>query len=111
MQKWLLTLCGIGLMAVTMGSFKAVAAEEATAIRIGAIFAETGPAANLGAPEAKTVRMLVDQINAAGGIKGRPIKLIIEDSEYRPQAGMEAAGTGRRARLNETREDREPSRA
>jgi branched-chain amino acid transport system substrate-binding protein len=37
------------------------------------------------------VQLATDEINAAGGIKGRPIKLITEDSEYRPQAGVEAA--------------------
>ena len=33
-------------------------------IKIGAILAETGPASFLGAPEAKTLRMLVDDLNA-----------------------------------------------
>ena len=37
---------------------------------------ETGPASFLGDPEAKTLKMLVDEINAAGGIHGEEIELI-----------------------------------
>ena len=50
-------------------------------IRIGAIFAVTGPAANLGLPESRTLQMLVDQANASGGILGSRIELILRDSQ------------------------------
>jgi len=50
-------------------------------IRIGAIFAVTGPAANLGLPESRTLQMLVDDTNAAGGILGRPVELALRDSQ------------------------------
>jgi branched-chain amino acid transport system substrate-binding protein len=59
----------------------ATPAKAAEPIKIGAIFAVTGPAANLGAPEEKTAQMLVDEINAKGGIKGQKLTLIIKDSE------------------------------
>jgi branched-chain amino acid transport system substrate-binding protein len=39
-------------------------------IKVGAILAVTGPASFLGAPEAKTLEMLVEDINAKGGING-----------------------------------------
>ncbi len=55
-------------------------AAEAHDIKVGAIIAETGPAAFLGKPEAKTLQMLTDQINAAGGINGDKIELILKDS-------------------------------
>ena len=48
-------------------------------IKIGATISETGPASFLGDPEAKTLKMLVDQLNAAGGIKGEKIKLFLYD--------------------------------
>ncbi|MBN1417611.1 MAG: ABC transporter substrate-binding protein [Planctomycetes bacterium] len=50
-------------------------------IRIGAIFAVTGPAAWLGKPEQDTVLMLAEEINAAGGINGRKIEVIVEDTQ------------------------------
>ncbi|MCB8836374.1 ABC transporter substrate-binding protein [Aurantimonas sp. VKM B-3413] len=48
-------------------------------IKIGATLAETGPAAFLGEPEAKTLKMLVDDLNAKGGINGEKIELVIYD--------------------------------
>lgn len=48
-------------------------------IKIGATISETGPASFLGDPEAKTLKLLVDQINAAGGVKGEKIKLFLYD--------------------------------
>ena len=60
-------------------------------IKIGAIFAITGPAANLGAPEDKTARMVVDKLNAAGGINGRKIELIVKDSAGEPPKALSFA--------------------
>ena len=48
-------------------------------IKIGAIFAVTGPGAPLGEPEQAAAKMVEEKLNAAGGIKGRPVQLIIED--------------------------------
>ena len=48
---------------------------------IGGIFSITGPASYLGEPERNTLQMMVDEINAKGGIKGQPVKAVIYDSE------------------------------
>ncbi|PWS38181.1 ABC transporter substrate-binding protein [Falsiroseomonas bella] len=48
-------------------------------IRIGAVLSVTGPASFLGDPEDKTLRLYVNRINAAGGVNGRPIQLIVYD--------------------------------
>jgi branched-chain amino acid transport system substrate-binding protein len=56
-----------------------VATAAAAEIRIGATVSETGPAAFLGDPEAKTLRMLVEKLNAAGGINGEEIALTLYD--------------------------------
>jgi branched-chain amino acid transport system substrate-binding protein len=53
-------------------------------IRIGATVSETGPASFLGDPAARTLRMLVDEINAAGGVLGQPIRLIMYDDAGDP---------------------------
>jgi len=50
-------------------------------IKVGAILAVTGGASFLGAPESKTLEMLVEKTNAAGGIDGRLVELIIKDSQ------------------------------
>jgi len=61
------------------------------AIKAGAILAVTGPASFLGAPEAKTLQMLADEINAKGGIKGSKIELIIKDSGGSPEKAISFA--------------------
>lgn len=67
------------------------AAAEAQPIEIGAIFPLTGGSAHEGADERRGVELAVAQINAAGGINGRPLEVIYEDSESRPEAGVDAA--------------------
>jgi branched-chain amino acid transport system substrate-binding protein len=56
-----------------------LALPAAAEIRIGSTLSETGPASFLGDPEAKTLRMLVEEVNAAGGVLGEPIELILYD--------------------------------
>ena len=75
----------LGVYAVAFAPWRATGAET---IKIGAILAETGPASFLGAPEAKTARMLVEQLNAKGGIRGKKIELIIKDSGASPEKAV-----------------------
>jgi branched-chain amino acid transport system substrate-binding protein len=55
-------------------------ARAADTIKVGAILAVTGPASFLGAPEAKTLEMLVQEANAKGGLGGKQVQLVIKDS-------------------------------
>ncbi len=48
--------------------------------KVGALFAVTGPAAWLGTPERNTAKMIEEEVNAAGGINGHPLEIIIEDT-------------------------------
>lgn len=61
------------------------AASEVEPIKVGAVFSITGGASFLGAPEAKTVEMLADKLNQAGGINGRKIEMIIKDTGGKPE--------------------------
>lgn len=60
-------------------------------VKIGAIFAVTGGASFLGAPEAKTVQMLQDEINAAGGVDGKNIEIIVKDTAGKPENAISFA--------------------
>jgi branched-chain amino acid transport system substrate-binding protein len=60
-------------------------------IKIGALLSVTGPASNLGAPEAKTLQMLIDDINANGGIIGKKIELVIKDTGSNPEKAVSFA--------------------
>lgn len=51
------------------------------AYKIGAVFSVTGVASFLGEPEKKTAEMVVDQVNASGGINGHKVELILYDDE------------------------------
>ena len=60
-------------------------------IKIGAIFSVTGHMAPLGEPEKMAVEMLQEQINAAGGVLGRPIEVIIKDDKSETTEAVMAA--------------------
>lgn len=49
-------------------------------IKIGALFSVTGAPSFLGEPERNTAQLVVDEINKAGGIQGRPLELIVYDT-------------------------------
>ena len=56
------------------------AAVAAPPIKIGGLFAVTGPPSFLGEPERNTAQMVVDEINKAGGVKGRKLELVVYDT-------------------------------
>jgi branched-chain amino acid transport system substrate-binding protein len=70
----------MGFLVLAAAAFPLFAA-DANTIKIGAILAVTGPAANLGLPEARTLEMIVEEANKAGGIIGKKIELVIKDSQ------------------------------
>jgi branched-chain amino acid transport system substrate-binding protein len=49
------------------------------AIKVGVIAEQTGPLSFMGIADANVARMAVDEINAGGGLLGRPLELLIED--------------------------------
>src|SRR5450432_3932650 len=55
---------------------------SATEIVIGTHQDLSGPIKGWGVPVSNGMKMAVDEVNAAGGINGRKIKLIVEDSGY-----------------------------
>ncbi len=63
----------------------------ADTIKVGAILAVTGPASFLGAPEERTLEMLVEDINKKGGVLGKKIELIVKDSGGSPEKALSFA--------------------
>jgi branched-chain amino acid transport system substrate-binding protein len=70
--------------AFVVGVFGGAQAADQQPIKIGAFFALSGPAAPIGTPTKLVAEMAVDQINQQGGINGRPLELIIGDTESDP---------------------------
>ncbi len=50
-------------------------------IVLGAVFSITGPASFLGEPEKNSVDLAVEQVNAKGGVLGRPLEVVFYDDE------------------------------
>jgi len=56
--------------------------------KIGAVFPLTGEFKHRRLHQANILRMLVKQINEQGGVKGNPLKVIIEDSQMNPETAV-----------------------
>jgi branched-chain amino acid transport system substrate-binding protein len=81
----------VGCALILSGCGESAPREEAAPVKVGAIFAVTGGASFLGAPEAKTAEMFVEKVNQAGGINGRKIELLIRDSSGNPEKAISLA--------------------
>jgi len=81
-------LAGVALAAGTLMSTvapeAAAQAPQGEPIKIGAVLSLTGPGAGLGQPERNGILLAEKAINDRGGIKGRPIKVLIEDDGSKP---------------------------
>jgi branched-chain amino acid transport system substrate-binding protein len=65
-------------------------AEKAASIKIGFIGPMTGDYANYGTLMSQAVRLAVDERNAAGGVKGINVEVVVEDSEGTVEKGQAA---------------------
>ena len=79
------------LLSVMLVLTMAGAALAAPPIKIGALFAVTGPASFLGEPERNTAQMVIDEINKSGGVKGRTLQLITYDTQGDATKAVQAA--------------------
>jgi branched-chain amino acid transport system substrate-binding protein len=78
---------GLGLP----GGARATQGVSKSEIVIGTIQDLSGPIAVLGKPIQNGMILRVEQANAAGGINGRKVRLVVEDSGYDPRKGVLAA--------------------
>jgi len=83
-----------GLLAATVtlacSAFGATAQAQ-DKIKIGAVLAVTGPASFLGDPNAKTLKIQVEDINKKGGVLGKPIELVLYDTGSDPTKAKQFA--------------------
>ncbi|MFQ6077271.1 MAG: ABC transporter substrate-binding protein, partial [Candidatus Bathyarchaeia archaeon] len=77
----------LGLAIAIGGVTKLVAQQQVT---IGAINPLTGANSSPGTDMQRGEQLALEEINAAGGVLGAPLKIIFEDTESRPEAGIEA---------------------
>jgi branched-chain amino acid transport system substrate-binding protein len=72
---------GVGWIALLGFAAAAAAAEP---IRVGHIASLTGKEAAFGVATRKGILLAVEEINAAGGVLGRPLEYLVEDLESKP---------------------------
>jgi len=85
-----MSLTRTAVLALSLAAL-AAPARAAEELKIGALLSVTGPAAFLGAPEARTLEMLTDQVNARGGVAGHKVKLIVKDTGGSPEKAVSFA--------------------
>ena len=64
--------------------------EQPTPYRIGVMESLTGVGETYGTVASQAKHMAADEINAAGGINGRPLQLVVEDSQCSAQGAVAA---------------------
>src|SRR5437763_13673486 len=92
MKKLLILSVVVGVIA---GVGVAVAQKETrgvtkTEIVLGMRTALSGPAATYGVSSSNAVKMSFDELNDKGGVNGRKIRLVVEDSQYQVPRAVQA---------------------
>jgi branched-chain amino acid transport system substrate-binding protein len=62
-------------------------------VRVGAVFSETGGLASIGSPGLAGMRLAAAELNARGGLLGRPVELVAADSRSSAAAVARAVRT------------------
>ncbi len=89
--RQLALIAATGLAAAVLFPGITPASADNEPINVGVIANLTGTDVKSSVDMVRGVELAADTINASGGIDGHPLKLIVEDAEYRPQAGLDAA--------------------
>src|SRR3954470_16315447 len=83
-------LGGAGAVGATSFSFPAPAIAQAEPIKIGCLAAMTGPSSAPTLGFNRGVIFAADAINAAGGVKGRKIEIVMRDTQGDPTKAVTA---------------------
>ena len=89
MKRLAMAACILSMF-MFLGTMVATPVMAADTIKVGVVLPLTGKLAKFGEIENKSFLMAVDEINAAGGVNGKKIELIIEDTTGRPDVGRSA---------------------
>jgi branched-chain amino acid transport system substrate-binding protein len=77
-----LTVAFAGVLGITATAAEPVHGVTDTEILIGTVTDLSGVTAIQGVNNANAIRLLFDEANSKGGINGRKIRYIVEDSQY-----------------------------
>jgi len=88
MRRYVYTILIATLAFLLIGVGSAIAADT---FKIGGLVPITGTQAVMAEDLATGLKLAEEDVNAAGGVLGKPVQVIIEDTETRPAPGMDAA--------------------
>ena len=89
-KKRIVSLGLVAVLVLATTACDAVGVGEQAPFKIGVMESVTGPGETYGTVAVQAKQMAVDEINAAGGINGRMLELIVEDSKCNAQDSITA---------------------
>ena len=87
-KKLLLAMVGV-LLLIPLVSTIGCGPEEPETIKIGVVLDLSGDLAPMGARMLNGAKLAVEEINAAGGVLGKDVELVVEDGKTDPAAGLD----------------------
>ncbi|MDX6464591.1 MAG: branched-chain amino acid transport system substrate-binding protein, partial [Acidobacteriaceae bacterium] len=81
-------ICPSKILLAGLTVILACLARSAEPLKIGMVATLTGPAAEYGRYETQGAKLAAEEVNEAGGVLGRPIELVIEDSQSTNPGGV-----------------------
>ncbi len=90
MRQSLVVLAALLVVAVIAACGDDPPPQDMSPLRIGVMESVTGPGETYGTVIVQARQLAADEINAAGGVNGRKLELIIEDSKCAPQDAITA---------------------
>jgi len=81
---------GCCLLSIGLAAPQGVSAAEP--IRLGVAGPQSGDLASYGIPSARAAKLVVDEVNAKGGVLGRQVQLFVEDDVCKPEIAANTAG-------------------
>jgi len=96
MRKTRISLPGIalillGVLFVGCTTPSPTAVEETEEIRIGVLLPLSGPFAGYGEPALNAIELYFDEVNRSGGLNGKPINYLLEDTGADPESAAKMA--------------------
>ena len=85
-RRWMSGMLGLAALgALGLGCAGGNTTSAGPSYRVGAFLSLSGPESQFGNDTKDGIQLAVDEINKAGGVKGKPIKIIFEDDKSSPQ--------------------------
>ncbi|HET7503206.1 MAG TPA: ABC transporter substrate-binding protein, partial [Kofleriaceae bacterium] len=82
-------ICAVALASVVGAACKGGSKQDAAAFHIGVITSLTGPAAAFGQAHKHGYNIAVAELNARGGVLGKPIELVFYDDQSKPDQAVQ----------------------